>query len=153
RLRRSQEPIFAISWQQASINLFATPSPHCRRFEGKSQMQSEKTTAILQAAEEGPGRTLSRSRLKPGIWYRLTPPAEEATAAGALVKLLVGVAIGVFAYLVGAHRLAILIWLVSAVIGLVTLSSQKARSKIGRFFAALGRVVGWTLGVILLTPI
>lgn len=57
------------------------------------------------------------------------------------------------AYFLGAVKLAIFIWVVAALIGVVTLSSQKARSGVGKFFAALGRTLGWVLGTVLLTPI
>ena len=53
----------------------------------------------------------------------------------------------------GAERLAIIIWVIAGLIGVVTLSSQKARSGVGRFFAALGRGLGWLMGVVLLTPL
>ncbi len=46
-----------------------------------------------------------------------------------------------------------MIWIVAGLVGAITFSSQKARTGIGKFFALLGRCVGWTLGILLLTPV
>src|SRR5438045_1071056 len=105
-------------------------------------MISENRTPTLQA-DSGPGATfLSKSKIKPGRWYRIRPRLEEATVLGGMAKTLVGLAIGGLAYAWGAERLAIVIWIVSAVIGVVMLSSQKARTRVGRFFSAFGRSLG-----------
>src|SRR5437588_1081206 len=91
---------------------------------------------------------LSKSTIKAGGWYRLQPRLEDATVLGAAVKTLIGVAIGGLAFAYGSKTLAILIWVVSAVIGAVTLGSHTARSRFGRGFAAFGRAIGWLLGIL-----
>jgi hypothetical protein len=91
--------------------------------------------------------------MKRGDWFRYRPEPEKETALGAAMKLFIGVAIGGIAYAMGAQTLAIFIWVVAGIIGLVTLGSQHARSQVGRFFAAIGRGLGWLLAVVLLTPV
>jgi hypothetical protein len=97
--------------------------------------------------------TLAPSTIKSGKWFAHRPPSEQPSVMGAIGKALVGLAIGGLAFAWGAHSLAIVIWIVSGVIGLVTLSSQKARTGVGRFLGVLGRGVGWVSGGLLLTPI
>jgi hypothetical protein len=96
---------------------------------------------------------LSKSTIKPGRWYGLRPRPEEPSFLGSVVKTLIGVAIGGLVFALGATKLAILIWVVSVIVGLVSLSSQKARSGVARFFAALGRGLGWLIGTVLLAPV
>jgi len=91
--------------------------------------------------------------LKHGKWFRIEPRPEAATAAGAALKTLAGVVVGGLLYAWGATHLAALIWVVSAVIGLVSVSSLKARTGIMRLFSMLGNWLGWLLGTILLTPV
>jgi len=91
--------------------------------------------------------------MKRGNWFRYRPEPEKETALSAAMKLAIGVAIGAIAYALGAPTLAIVIWVVAGIIGLVTLGSQQARSQIGRFFAAVGRGLGWLFAVVLLTPV
>jgi hypothetical protein len=67
--------------------------------------------------------------------------------------MLVGAAIGGLAFAWGAERLAVLIWIVAGLIGVITFSSQKARTGVGKFFALVGRGLGWLLGIVLLTPV
>jgi hypothetical protein len=96
---------------------------------------------------------LSPSTIHSGQWLRYRVKAEQPSALGAVLKTLVGVAAGGLAYAWGAERLAIIIWAVAGLIGVVALSSQKARSGVGWFFAALGRGLGWLMGVVLLAPL
>jgi hypothetical protein len=114
---------------------------------------SENLTQTLPTESRPKGTFLSPSTIKSGKWFRHRPGPEQPTALGAIVKTLIGVAVGVLAYAWGAQSLAILIWVVSGLIGVVSLSSQKARTGVGQFFGALGRGIGWVLGAVLLTPI
>lgn len=116
-------------------------------------MASENLTQTLSTEPRPKGAVLAPSTIKSGRWFRHRPGGEEPTVAGAIAKTLVGVAAGAVAYWFGAEALAILIWVVAGLIGIVTLGSQKARTGVGKFFAALGRGVGWLLGTVLLTPI
>jgi hypothetical protein len=114
---------------------------------------AEHLTPTLEAEPGKRVAFLSLSTLKSGKWYRLRPRPEEPTVLGALVKTLVGVVVGILAYASGAHSLAVVIWIISGIIGVVSLSSQKARSGVTKLFAALGRWLGWILGTLLLAPL
>jgi hypothetical protein len=91
------------------------------------------------------------SSLKSVAWFpKAKVPATESVAS-ALVKLGVGVAIGALLFFAGRKTFAIVVWSTSAVIGGISISSEKARTGIGRFFAQLGRWVGTAIGTVLLT--
>jgi hypothetical protein len=116
-------------------------------------MSSEHSTPTLEAEPENRAAFLSLSTLKPHKWYRLRPRPEEPTVLGALIKTLAGAVVGGLAYAWGAHSLAILIWVITGIIGFVSLSSQKARSGVTSLFATIGRWLGWVLGTLLLAPL
>ncbi len=92
------------------------------------------------------------SKLKGVAWFpEAKAPAPESVAS-ALLKLGVGVGIGALLYFVADRKtLAIVVWGTSAVIGGISLSSEKARTGIGRFFATIGRFLGTFIGTVLLT--
>lgn len=122
------------------------------QLKGYSNVTSEKTTQTL-TPESGSKATLSTSTIQSGKWFGNRPGPAESTALGAIGKTLVGAIVGALFYAWGAHTLAIVIWVIAGLIGVVTLSSQKARTGVGRFFGAIGRGLGWILGVVLLTPL
>jgi hypothetical protein len=121
--------------------------------QGCNDVASENVTQTLPTERPRSVASLSTSTLKAGRWFRYRPQPEGHSAIGAIVKTLIGVAIGAAAFALGAQTLASVIWVVAAVIGIVTIGSQTMRSGVGRFFAALGHWLGWLLGVVLLTPL
>jgi hypothetical protein len=93
----------------------------------------------------------SGSSLKSVEWFpKAKPPAPESVAS-ALTKLAVGVLIGGLLFWSGRKTFAIVVWSTSVVIGIISISSEKARSGLGRFFATLGRWIGTGIGTVLLT--
>ncbi len=116
-------------------------------------MASAELTQTLPNRPSTSAEQTPRAPMKHGQWFRHRPEPEKDTALGAAIKVVIGAAIGGIAYALGAEALAIFIWVVAGIIGIVTLGSRHARSQVGRFFAALGRSLGWILGVLLLTPV
>ncbi|GEM_PF-277079 len=91
--------------------------------------------------------------LKSVDWFpRSTVRAEEGVV-GALVKLAIGLAVGGVFFAFGARKLAIVVWVLAALIGLVSIASKRARTGIVKFFAKAGFFIGRWLTVILLVPV
>jgi hypothetical protein len=96
----------------------------------------------------------SRPALRSHPWFDAPPPgARGETVVAALVKTGIGFAVGAIFYAIGAHTLAVIVWVIAGVIGVISVASQRGRSGIGRFFATLGRLLGTGLGVVLLVPV
>jgi hypothetical protein len=114
---------------------------------------SENLTQAFRTDSGPRAKFLAKSTIKSGKWFRVKPRPEEPTALGAIGKSLVGFFIGGLAFAGGAATLAVVICVVSGIIGLVSVSSQQARSGVMRVFSALGRGLGWILGAVLLVPV
>jgi len=86
-------------------------------------------------------------------WFHYETETAEHSLLGAAIKTLVGVIAGGVVFALGWHTLGIVIWTITTIIGVVTLGSQRGRTGVGQFFAALGRSIGWGLGIVLLVPV
>jgi len=87
-------------------------------------------------------------------WFQYETETVEHSLLGATIKTLVGVIIGSLVFFgFRWHSLGIVIWTITAIIGVVTLGSQRGRTGVGNFFAALGRSLGWGLSIVLLVPV
>ena len=86
-------------------------------------------------------------------WFHYETETAEHGFLGALLKTLIGAVLGTGVFFWISSTLGIVIWTITAIIGVVTLASQKGRSTIGRFFAALGQAIGGAIGVVLLVPV
>lgn len=94
----------------------------------------------------------SSPNLKSIEWFPAPPAAKEEGATGALIKLGIGVAVGVVFFALGARTLAIVVWVLAILIGVISLASSRGRSGLARGFAALGRFVGHWVTMIVLVP-
>lgn len=99
------------------------------------------------------GGVMAGPSLRSHKWFRELPATSDAGVLDVLVKAVIGAAIGGGAFALGSTSLAAIIWTLTAIIAAVSLSSRAARSRLGRFFSAVGVGLGWSIGVLLLTPI
>ncbi len=70
-----------------------------------------------------------------------------------VAKAIVGAIIGSAFFLVGHTKFAIIVWGITAVVGLISVSSEKGRTGITCFFAFLGEWIGRILTYAILVPI